>query len=43
MRRRHGEGMDSVKELPVVSILLETPDKIIINEGPWQVDGREEM
>lgn len=29
--------------LHLISILLETPAKIIINKGLWQVDGREEI
>lgn len=43
MRRWHGDGMDSGKELLVVSISLESPAKMIINKGPWEVDGREEI
>jgi len=39
--KQRGEGMGSGKELPVVSILLQTPAKIIIDKG--QVDGREEI
>lgn len=43
VRRWHREGKDSGKELTVVSILLDTPAKLIINKGPWQVAGREEI